>query len=177
MTRPLLRLPSPCSVLALATSASAAPGCAAPRAAANGRADLRQWWCDTGEPRVQMNLRAGDGSDNWGFGVPLARARRAAAGGDVWCRQRHPLRLTREAGVFRFQGSFDNGRGNGTYTFSAAPAFITGMGALGYRNLSTDDLVRLAVIDVTQALTRGAGRCRLQRRSRSTTWCACAFTA
>ena len=129
---------------ALATSASARQ--AAPTTAqGQWSADLRQWWSDTGEQRVQLNLRAGDGSDRWGFGVPLAELEGLPPAATSGVANDVRFVLTREAGVFRFQGSFDNGRGNGSYTFSAAPAYITGMGALGYRTLSNDDLVRLAV--------------------------------
>ncbi len=62
---------------------------------------------------------------------------------------------TREAGTFRFTGSFDQGRGSGTYTFTPDQAFVSNMANAGYRNLSTDDIVRLAVIDVTMAHVRG----------------------
>ena len=62
---------------------------------------------------------------------------------------------TREAGTFRFTGSFDQGRGSGTYTFTQDQTFVSNMAGAGYKNLTTDDIVRLAVIDVTIAHVRG----------------------
>ena len=116
-------------------------------------ADMRQWWSDNGEPHVQISFRTTD--ENWGFGIRpseldgLPAAAQSGVASDV------RFVLTREAGVFRMQGSFDRGRGNGTFTFSANPTFVSSMGTLGYRNLSTNNLVRLAVTDVTAAQVRG----------------------
>ena len=116
-------------------------------------ADLRQSWSNDGEPHVQLSLRAGD--ENWGFGLRpseldgLPPAAQSGVASDV------RFTLTREAGVFRMQGSFDRGRGNGTFTFAASPAFVTSMGTLGYRSLSADNLMRLAVTDVTAGYVRG----------------------
>src|SRR5262245_56528609 len=116
-------------------------------------ADMRQWWSDNGETRVQLSLRTAD--EHWGFGIRpselegLPPAAMSGVASDV------RFVLTREAGVFRLQGSFDRGRGDGTFTFSASPAFVASMGTLGYRNLSPDNLVRLAVTDVTAAQVRG----------------------
>src|SRR5262245_56670424 len=116
-------------------------------------ADMRQWWSDNGEPHVQLSLRTND--EHWGFGLRpsefegLPAAAMSGVASDV------RIILTREAGVFRLQGSFDRGRGEGTFTFAASPAFVASMGALGYRNLSSDNLVRLAVTDVTAAQVRG----------------------
>ena len=62
---------------------------------------------------------------------------------------------TREAGTFRFNGSFDQGRGSGTYTFTQDQSFVSNMAGAGYKQLTVDDLVRLAVIDVTVAHVRG----------------------
>src|SRR5690349_8980286 len=81
-------------------------------------ADTRNTWRDNdGEPRVQFNLRTVAGDSRWGFGVrlrdlvglpPAAVANMANDVQFTW---------TREAGTFRFTGSFDSGRGSGTYTF------------------------------------------------------------
>ena len=108
-----------------------------------------------GEPRVQFNLRTAAGDSRWGFGVRLRDlaglppAAVANMANDV------QFSWTREAGTFRFMGSFDQGRGSGTYTFTPDQAFVTNMGNAGYRNLSSDDIVRLAMIDVTVAHVRG----------------------
>ena len=81
-------------------------------------ADMRQWWSND-EPHVQISFRTTD--ENWGFGIRpseldgLPAAAQSGVASDV------RFALTREAGVFRMQGLFDRGRGNGTFTFSASP--------------------------------------------------------
>ena len=129
---------------------------AAPAARGEWTADTRNTWRgDDGEPRVQFNLRTAAGDSRWGFGVRLRElaglppAAVANMANDV------QFTWTREAGTFRFSGSFDQGRGSGTYAFAQDQAFVSGMAALGYKNLSADDIVRLAVIDVTTAHVRG----------------------
>jgi hypothetical protein len=117
--------------------------------------DARHGWSSDEGPRVQINLRSVDGSDNWGFGVPVGEleglppAVQSGSANDIRFLWR------REAGTFNFQGSFDRGRGAGSYTFSADPAFVSGMATLGYRDLDATNLVRLAVVDVTQGYVRG----------------------
>src|SRR6266540_1104722 len=118
-------------------------------------ADTRQWWSDDGERRIQLNLRAENGESRWGTGVRLSELEGWPAAAETGIANDVRFSWSREAGVFRFQGSFDRGRGNGTFTFSANPDYVTGMGSLGYRNLTTDDLLRLAVLDVTQIYARG----------------------
>ena len=130
----------------------------APSAAYRGEwtADTRNTWRDAdGEPRVQFNLRTSAGDGRWGFGVRLRElaglpsAAVASTANDV------QFFWTREAGTFRFTGSFDQGRGSGTYTFAPDQTFVNNMAAAGYKSLSADDLVRLAMIDVTIAHVRG----------------------
>ena len=119
-------------------------------------ADSRNTWRDDdGEPRVQFNLRSNAGDNRWGFGVRLRDLAGLPSSALSNTADNIQFTWTREAGTFRFSGSFDQGRGNGTYTFAPDQAFISNMGAAGYRNLSTDDIVRLAVIDVTVAHVRG----------------------
>src|SRR5688572_24733412 len=131
---------------------------AQPAAAYRGEwtADTRNTWTDNdGEPRVQFNLRTVAGDSRWGFGVRLRdlvglpSAAVANMASDV------QFTWTRESGVFRFNGSFDQGRGSGTYTFTPDQTFVNNMGSAGYKNLTTDDSVRLAVVDVTIAHVRG----------------------
>ena len=122
-------------------------------------ADTRATWRgDDGEARVQMNLRSTAGDNRWGFGVrpsELDGLPAAAMSGGATNVQ---FSWTREAGVFRFSGSFDAGRGAGTCTFTSSAAFVSGMAGLGYRSLSADDVLRLALHDVTHAFVRGLGQ-------------------
>ena len=117
------------------------------------RADTRQWWSDDGERRIQLNMRT-EGDGNWGSGVRIAELDGLPPAATTGTATDVRFSWTREAGVFRFQGSFDQGRGNGTFTFAANPAYVSGMASLGYRNLSNDHVMRLALLDVTQAYTR-----------------------
>jgi hypothetical protein len=117
-------------------------------------ADTRQGWVDDGDRRIQLNMRTDNGS-NWGSGVRVAELDGLPAAAMSGVASDVRFSWTREAGVFRFEGSFDSGRGNGSFTFAVTPAYVTGMAALGYRNLTADALLRLALIDVTQAYTRG----------------------
>lgn len=119
-------------------------------------ADTRNTWTgNDGEPRIQFNLRTAAGDSRWGFGVRLRDLNGLPAAAVANTANDVQFSWTREAGSFRFSGSFDQGRGAGTYTFTPDQSFINAMNGLGYRNLSSDDLVRLAMIDVTTAHVRG----------------------
>ena len=98
---------------------------------------------------MQFNLRTTAGDSRWGFGVRLRDLAGLPLAAVSNMANNVQFTWTREAGTFRFSGSFDQGRGSGTYTFTPDQAFVTNMGNAGYRNLSSDDIVRLAVVDVT----------------------------
>ena len=119
-------------------------------------ADTRNTWRgDDGEPRVQFNLRTDAGDHRWGFGVRLRELAGLPAAALSGVATDVQFSWTREAGTFRFTGSFDDGRGRGSYTFTPDQAFVTNMANTGYRNLSSDDIVRMAMLDVTVAHVRG----------------------
>ena len=119
-------------------------------------ADTRNTWTgNDGEPRIQFNLRSAAGDSRWGFGVRLRELNGLPPAAVANIANDVQFSWTREAGSFRFSGSFDQGRGAGTYTFTPDQAFITAMDGLGYRSLSSDDIVRMAMIDVTAAHVRG----------------------
>ena len=119
-------------------------------------ADTRNTWTDNdGEPRVQFNLRTSAGDSRWGFGVRLRELSGLPTAAVANMANDVQFSWTREAGTFRFSGSFDQGRGAGSYVFTPDQAFITNINALGYRNLSSDDIVRLAMVDLTVAHVRG----------------------
>lgn len=113
-----------------------------------------EWKGNDVVPRLQLSLRTGDERDHWGFGVPIAELTDlpgAAREGTVTGAR---FTLTREAGVFRFTGSFDRGQGAGTFAFLPSAGYVTAMAGLGYRDLPREQLMRLAVLDVTTAFTR-----------------------
>jgi hypothetical protein len=63
--------------------------------------------------------------------------------------------LVREAGKIDFQGSFQNGKGSGTFRFTGNPAFVSAMRSRGYdfaRDEDEDRLFAAATINVTTAL-------------------------
>src|SRR5215217_3018700 len=63
--------------------------------------------------------------------------------------------LVREAGKIDFEGSFQNGKGSGTFRFTGNPAFVSAMKSRGFDFIVDDDEDRLfeaATINVTTAL-------------------------
>ena len=64
--------------------------------------------------------------------------------------------ITRDAGIFTFQGSFRDGEGAGHFRFEPASGFYEQLRALGVRELDgeEDDLVHLAMLDVSRDFVR-----------------------
>nr|MBA3270240.1 hypothetical protein [Acidobacteriota bacterium] len=120
-------------------------------------ADARNWGSSDEGPRLQLNLRSIEGFNNWGFGVLLSELEGLPPAAHTGAVNDARFSWAKEAGMFRFQGTFDNGRGSGSFTFSANASYVSGMALLGYRSLSTDTLLRLAVLDVTHAYVRSLG--------------------
>jgi hypothetical protein len=113
-----------------------------------------EWKGDDVVPRVQLSLRTVEDRDHWGFGVPIAELTDLPGAAREGVVRDARFTLTREAGTFRFTGSFDGGQGAGTFVFSPGGGYVSAMAQFGYRNLSTEQLMRLAVLDVTSAFTR-----------------------
>ena len=128
--------------------------------------------------RLQINLRSSDGNNSWGFGVPIAELAGLPAAAQSGVASDVRFTLTREAGIFRFQGSFDQGtRRRARYTFTADPAFVSGM-ASPRLSQSVERQSRAARRDRRHAgLRPQARRGRDTRRWLSTISCGCGFTA
>ncbi len=95
---------APLAPLALSAAQAAAP------AAYRGEwtADTRNTWRgDDGEPRVQFNLRTDAGDHRWGFGVRLRELTGFPSSALSSIATDVQFSWTREAGTFRFTGSFD----------------------------------------------------------------------
>ena len=87
---------------------------------------------------MQFNLRSIAGDNRWGFGVRLRDLaglppRRHCRTRPTTCSSPGRARPARSAS----RGSFDEGRGYGSYAFTPDAAFLTSMGTAGYRTLSS----------------------------------------
>src|SRR5664279_4516860 len=60
-----------------------------------------------------------------------------------------------DAGTFACQGRFSFGAGSGTYTFQANPRFAAAMRELGYDSPSDDQLLNMAMLQVSLDFARG----------------------
>lgn len=64
------------------------------------------------------------------------------------------FQIARDAGRFQCEGWFHLGKGSGHFTFAPDPGFRAGMRALGYGDLSGEQVFTLAVHDVSRGLVR-----------------------
>jgi hypothetical protein len=63
--------------------------------------------------------------------------------------------VTRDAGRMRFEGTMRRGRGSGTYAFEPNSAFRAQLARDGFRDVTDDDLMRLALHDIGREWIRG----------------------
>ena len=63
--------------------------------------------------------------------------------------------LSRDAGTFHFKGFFKQGKGIGDVNFEPNPKFVSEMQSLGYRNLTDERILELAIHDVKLDYVRG----------------------
>ena len=125
---------------------------AASAAAMSGtwRARLSETWTRRdGERWVSLNLQR-DGDHNYGTSVRQSELEAAGIRGESFSGSNVHFSLPRAAGRFEFEGSFDSGRGGGTFRFTPNGAFIASLQKTG-RQVSSDDALRLALHDVDQA--------------------------
>ncbi|MEZ5427056.1 MAG: hypothetical protein R2747_12370 [Pyrinomonadaceae bacterium] len=57
--------------------------------------------------------------------------------------------LVREAGTINCEGTFQDGRGSGTFTFTPNASFVSAMESRGFKNLSEEKLFASTTLDVT----------------------------
>jgi hypothetical protein len=126
---------------------------AAPATTGTWTSDARSGWTEKGETRWQFNLGSDQGDHNWGFGLrpsELQGLPSAALDGTASDVQ---FTWSREAGTFRFTGSFDAGRGSGRFVFTPSEPYLTAMRTHGYQ-IDPASTLRLAVLDVSTAYVR-----------------------
>lgn len=102
--------------------------------------------------QLQMDIdRSGRGRWNMGTSVALAAlrglSREQAAGSASDVR----FEMVREAGTVAFTGNIRDGRGSGTFSFTASPEYAQRMAALGFSDLDSPELFSCAIHDVTTA--------------------------
>jgi hypothetical protein len=107
------------------------------------------WTRADGERWVSIQMRR---DDDRGFGVSIPRRDLEGAGleGTAWTASGVRFTLKRDAGTIVFRGDFDNGRGAGDFTFTPDAGFVAAMQARD-RSLTSDDVLRLAIHDVSRA--------------------------
>lgn len=112
------------------------------------RADYDNYWTRNNSERwISIQLQREGSHNNNGIGIPErdvpALSDRRASG---------PIKftLTRDAGNIDFTGQAADGRGRGDFRFTPNADFVSGMGRLGYANLSGEDVWRFAMHDVSR---------------------------
>ncbi len=107
--------------------------------------DTANYWTRNNERLVNLQLERDH--SYVGFGVSqreLPELSDRQANGPVH------FTLHRDAGTFDFDGRISNGRGSGDFRFVRSEDFVSGMARLGYSPLSTEDVWRFAVHDVSR---------------------------
>jgi hypothetical protein len=107
--------------------------------------DTADYWTRNNERLVSLQLERNDSRTS--FGIPerdLPALADSRADGPVH------FTVRRDAGTFDFDGRMRNGRGSGDFRFMRSEDFVTGMTRMGYPRLSSDEIWRFAVHDVTR---------------------------
>lgn len=107
-----------------------------------------------GDDEIQLNLdlRMNGQSNQMGQTVPLTALhglpRRQALAAPV------QFELARDAGTVAFEGTFQDGKGGGSFTFTPRSGFVEEMAALGFRDLSSSQILTMAMLDVSREYAR-----------------------
>ena len=102
---------------------------------------------------VHLKLRYGKASTGWEWGndQPLADLQSLTAEQLHSPHSSVAFTLRRDAGTFSFAGSLTLGIGGGEYQFIPDPTYATKLGVLGYETIGDDELLGMALRDVSLA--------------------------
>ncbi len=108
--------------------------------------ESRTWIAERQEDRLRLTIETHDGWDRWTSvdEYPMSQLSGLTQGAET------RFELRRDAGIFRFQGSYDGRRGHGTFTFAADPAFAQEMGG----KTATLRLMELTLNDIPLGYVR-----------------------
>ena len=126
-----------------------------PARAASAPAPITGTWKGEfkGENEVQLNLQMKSQSGWTGQSLPLS-ALRGLTSQQATNGARIHFDLVRDAGAVAFEGAFKDGKGSGAFTFTPSAAFVDDMAALGFRNLSPEQLLTMEMVDVSRGYAR-----------------------
>ena len=88
------------------------------------------------------------GTNNNGSDISLAELQGLSREQMLGAKTDVRFRIAREAGTFEFEGTFREGRGAGSWTLTPSQNFIAAMRARGFDNLTEEQLVSAAILDV-----------------------------
>src|SRR5262249_19109722 len=117
-----------------------------------------EWMSRYENGKFSLALRTESARDNsmfsWSFNLQLDRIEGfSMPQGGATATPVH-FQLVRDAGTIVFDGMMKDGSGIGDYQFTASHDYISAMKSMGYNNLSTEQLLRLAVRDVNRGYVK-----------------------
>lgn len=103
-----------------------------------------------GEIHMTFHRRSETGGFNMtGDSIPLGELRGLTADAVSSAKANVEFQLVREAGTFRCEGFFKEGKGAGFWTFTSSQSFVSAMRGRGYGGLTEEDLLRAALHNLT----------------------------
>lgn len=144
----LIGLLAAASIIA-ATSSTSTRAAIAPQASITG-----EWTAELPKDRadkiyLSLNRRTAKGRTNMsGSDISLAELQGLTREQALNANTNVKFRLVREAGTFEFEGTFRDGKGAGFWTLVPSQSFISEMRGRGFDNLTEEQLIASAMLDV-----------------------------
>jgi hypothetical protein len=129
--------------------------CAIPASADPAPPTITNTWTAEleGDGTLQLNLQREGGRGWHGQRIPLSSLR-GLPREQALARATVRFELVRDAGTIVFDGTFQGGRGRGTFALTPSAAFLSDMAAHGYSGLSPGQLLFMTVVDVNRDYVR-----------------------